>query len=540
MDKKKIGQGVIATTLALSCLTGTALAAVPSDFKDYDQNAWYAKAATFVVTNDIMAGTDAGTLEMDRTITRAEFVSLLDRLFKTYNKADLSKYTDMQRTQWFYNNIAMGLQMGTIAGTSDTTITPRGTLTREMAITILARTLALEDGTAADLAKFTDNESVSKWAVPTVSAFARDGRVAGYSDGSLKPTQYITRGETAQLLMNCFRTLSSGTDIKDLTDNNIYLLRSGEDTNITGSRFNDTLILATGMAESDVFVRNSHINRLVCWGASDVWFYPGCTAKEIVISRTDGPCIIHWLGNSKDLPKVIFRPGNDSKSKVVDKDGNQLLPAKAPDENGGGSSGSTSGGGGGHHTEQDVVYFDPQNGQSIIFQKIGEDGKVQPIAIPVRPGYVFGGWYKDKETTSRYSFTNKATAGMTLYGKWYTEAEWKVIQEMNDLVSGSRVRIQAETDFLATIGETSIPCRIKSDEANKNDLNVKLVRTDTNEVVAQIDALAPGQTVTSMELAAAMPAYGNYPAKLVITPSDETASQEIDAMFYVAYAWNRG
>lgn len=530
MDKKKIGQGMIATTLALSCLTGTALAAVPSDFKDYDQNAWYAKAATFVVTNDIMAGTDAGTLEMDRTITRAEFVSLLDRLFKTYNKADLSQYTDMQRAQWFYDNIAMGLQMGTIAGTSDTTITPGGNLTREMAITILVRTLALEDGTAADLAKFTDNESVSKWAVPTVSAFARDGRVSGYSDGSLKPTRYITRGETAQLLMNCFRTLSASTDIKELTDNNIYLLRSGADTNITDSKFNDTLILATGMAESDVFVRNSHINRLVCWGASDVWLYPGCTAKEIVISRTDGPCIIHWLGDRSSMPNFIFRPGSDSGSKVVDKNGNKILP-----ETNNGSSG-----GGGGHVETNVVYFDPQNGQGHSTQKIGDNGMVQPIATPTKHGYVFGGWYLDKECTNRFIFTNKATDGMTLYGKWFTQAEWDVIQDMNAQVSAATFRIQAETDILATVGAQDIPCSIKSCDTNQKALNIKLVRTDTDEVVAQINSLAPGQTATTMDLVGAMPAYGNYNAKLVVTPEGETTSQEIDAMLYVAYAWDRG
>lgn len=529
MKRTQIATSVIAATLAVSCMAGTAFAAQPTDFKDYDANAWYAKAATFVVTNDIMAGTDAGMLEMNRTITRAEFVSLLDRLFKTYNKADLSKYTDMQRTQWFYDNIAMGLQMGTIAGTSDTTITPSGNLTREMAITILARTLALEDGTAADLAKFTDNKSVSKWAVPTVSAIARDGRVSGYSDGSLKPTQYITRGETAQLLMNCFRTLSSSTDIKELTDNNIYLLRSGADTNITNSKFNDTLILATGMAESDVFVRNSHINRLVCWGASDVWFYPGCTAKEIVISRTDGPCIIHWLGNSKDLPKVIFRPGSDSGSKIVDKDGKPINP--------GTSSGN---GGGGGHVETNVVYFDPQNGQGRSTQKIGDNGLVQPIATPTKHGYVFGGWYLDKECTNRFIFTNKATDGMTLYGKWFTQAEWNVIQDMNAQVSAATFRIQAETDILATVGTQDIPCSIKSYDTNQKALNIQLVRTDTNEVVAQINGLAPGQTATTMDLVGAMPAYGNYNAKLVVTPEGETTSQEIDAMLYVAYAWDRG
>lgn len=532
--RNKTATSIIAATLAASCMASTAFAAQPSDFKDYNPDAWYAQAATFVVTNDIMRGTDAGTLQMNRTITRAEFISMLDRLFKTYNKADLSQYTDMQRTQWFYDNIAMGLQMGTITGTSDSTMAPDDSLTREMAITILARTLALEAGTSADLAKYTDDKTVSQWAVPMVSAFSKDGRASGYSDGSLKPGQYITRAETAQLLLNCFHTLSSNTDIHDLTDDKIYLLRGEEDTTITNSNFSDTLILATGMADVDVFVRNSKINRLVCWGSSDVWFYPGNVVKEIVISRTDGPCIIHWLGDQKDIPNIIFRKGSDPDSKVVDEKGNPISKKNNEDKNN-----STGGGGGGSSAERNVVYFDPQNGQNRTSQEIDKNGLVQPITTPTKKGYIFGGWYLDRECTSRFIFTNKATAGITLYAKWFTQAEWDVIQGMNEQVSAATFRIQAETDILATIGETSISCNIKSYDTNQKTLNIKLIRTDTNEVIAQTKSLAPGQTATSMELVGAMPDYGNYNAKLIVTPEGETSPQEIDAMLYVAYAWNR-
>ena len=129
---------------------------------------------------------------------------------------------------------------------------------------------------------------------------------------------------------------------------------------------------------------------------------------------------------------------------------------------------------------------------------------------------------------------------MTLYARWFTQAEWDVIQDMNDTVSTSTFRIQAETDILATIGQDSIPCSIKSDASNKKNLNVKLVRTDTDEVVAEITNLTPGTTATTINLVGTMPAYGNYNAKLVVTPEGETSSQEIDAMLYVAYAWDRG
>ena len=129
---------------------------------------------------------------------------------------------------------------------------------------------------------------------------------------------------------------------------------------------------------------------------------------------------------------------------------------------------------------------------------------------------------------------------MTLYARWVAQSDWDVIQDLNDIVSNSTFRLQADTDILATVGQNSIPCNIKSDAGNKKTLNVKLVRLDNNEVIAEIAELKPGTTATTMDLVGTMPDFGNYEVKLVVTPEGESASQEISAMLYVAYAWKLG
>lgn len=531
MGKNRIIVTAVAIATAANSLIPMAGAASVTDYTDYNANAWHAPAVKFVVDNDIMIGTSKTTLTVERNITRAEFVSLIDRLFATYRQTDISHFEDVSQTDWYFDNVAMGVQMGTITGTSDQTVSPKGLLTREMAMTILARALALDTTDTSKLNDFTDEQDISSWARSSVAVLMEQGRVQGYTDNTVRPKQYITRAETAQLLMNCFNALSSEITTSNVSSDGIYLLRPIHDATIQNSTFKDTLILANGLRDSNVDLKGTSINRLLCWGSHDVWVYPGCTIKEIVISRTDGPCHIHWLGDKSSLPKITIRDKADNESKVVDKDGNQLYPKQSDTTHGGGTSG------GGSHSPRNVVYFDPCNGSSASCVTIDENGYAQPIETPKKDGYVFGGWYLDKEGAQRFVFTNKVTAGTTYYAKWYTEEEWRVIEELNQAVAGSTATIKADTDLFAIVGASRVPCNIQNAAENSCDVTVELVLKDSGQVIGRIENLKLGQTATEIPLVEDMPAYGNYQTYLKITPVDGQSGYEIDSMLYVAYKW---
>lgn len=527
--KRTLSLFLTATTIAVG-ITPLAGAASVSDYTDYNDNAWYAPAVKYAIDYDIMLGTSKSTLSVERNITRAEFVSLIDRLFATYRQTDISQFEDVSQTDWYFDNVAMGVQMGTITGTSDQTVSPKGLLTREMAMTILARALALETTDTSKLKDFADEQNISSWARSSVAVLMEQGRVQGYTDNTIRPKQYITRAETAQLLMNCFNALSSEITTSNVSSDGIYLLRPIHDATIQNSTFKDTLILANGLRDSNVDLKGTSINRLLCWGSRDVWVYPGCTINEIVISRTDGPCYIHWLGDKSSLPKITIRDKADNESKVVDKDGNQLYPKQSDTTHGGTS-------GGGSHSSRNVVYFDPCNGSSASSVIIDENGYAQPIETPKKDGYVFGGWYLDKEGEQRFVFTNKVTGGTTYYAKWYTEDEWRVIEELNHAVTGSTATIKADTDLLAIVGASRVPCNIQNAAGNSCDVTVELVLKDSGQVIGRIENLKSGQTATEIPLVEEMPAYGNYQTYLKITPVDGQSGYEIDSMLYVAYKW---
>ncbi|RGC57868.1 S-layer homology domain-containing protein [Agathobaculum butyriciproducens] len=88
--KRTLSLFLTATTIAVG-ITPLAGAASVSDYTDYNDNAWYAPAVKYAVDYDIMLGTSKSTLSVERNITRAEFVSLIDRLFATYRQTDISQ-----------------------------------------------------------------------------------------------------------------------------------------------------------------------------------------------------------------------------------------------------------------------------------------------------------------------------------------------------------------------------------------------------------------------------------------------------------------
>ena len=531
MNHRKLISGTLTVALLATQLT-PALALSATNFKDYHPTAWYSQAIDYAISNDIMRGNNSGLLNADRNITRAEFISMINRLFGTYQKADISVFADVKSSEWFFDDLAMGIRMGIVSGTSATTISPNDNLTREMAMTILARALALENTDSNVLSKYSDSNEISDWAKSSAAVFVEQGRIKGYSDNTLRPKQFITRAETAQLLMNCFENITSQTNLEKIDSDSIYLVRSKSDTTISNSQFKDMLVVANGLADSNVYLKHSDIKRLLCWGGKDIWIDSDCSVDEIIISRTDGPCTIHWLGDSDKMPKVVIRDSANDDCKVVDKNNKQLYPKS--DDNSGGVGGNITGG---SHGSRNVVYFDPQNGQGTTSAQIDENGLVQPVIEPTKDGFVFGGWYKEKECDSRFVFTNKVTAGMTLYAKWYTDDEWKIVEDMNQQVSNSTAHIQADTDLLAVVGEKSIPCNIHSSTDNDAVVKIVVVIKDTGKVIATVNDVKPGDMVTNIPIVDEMPAYGNYSVELVVTPVDGGSQYRIDAMLYVAYAW---
>ena len=65
-----------------------------------------------------------------------------------------------------------------------------------------------------------------------------------------------------------------------------------------------------------------------------------------------------------------------------------------------------------------TVTFNPNGGSSVAGQTVNTGYKVTKPADPLRPNFVFAGWYTDAALTNAYNFDAPVSANLTLYAKW--------------------------------------------------------------------------------------------------------------------------
>ena len=134
-------------------------------------------------------------------ITRAEFMALMNRM-KDYTdeSPEIANYSDVSQTAWYYKSVSAALAAGYITGTGDGKMSPENPITRQEAMTIVARVSGIDkESDTSVLTKASDGSNVAEWAKNTVAACINDGLIAG-SNGLINPTANITRAESVVLL----------------------------------------------------------------------------------------------------------------------------------------------------------------------------------------------------------------------------------------------------------------------------------------------------------------------------------------------------
>ncbi|MFC0329669.1 asparaginase domain-containing protein [Paenibacillus sepulcri] len=111
---------------------------------------------------------------------------------------------------WAMASIEEAVAEGIVSGYSDGTFKPNQKLTRAEFAVMLINALKPQ-GTGAELA-FKDNAKIKGWAADAVAQAVKAGIVSGYSDGTFKPDATITRSEMAVMIAKAMKLdTSAGT-----------------------------------------------------------------------------------------------------------------------------------------------------------------------------------------------------------------------------------------------------------------------------------------------------------------------------------------
>lgn len=210
MKASKAKSGILKRICALVLCTAILIGIMPeiSFNKAEAVNTTQSKALNKLVQWGVMRGDQSGNLSPERAITRAEFVTMVNRAFG-YTKTGAQPFNDVELKDWFYDDISIAYNIGYLSGTSKTTASPNANLTREAAVVMLCRNIMLKEQSGEDLS-FTDSRTASSWSRGFIKAAAEKGIVSGDPSGTFRPLANITRGEVAILLSRII-----GTPVKD-------------------------------------------------------------------------------------------------------------------------------------------------------------------------------------------------------------------------------------------------------------------------------------------------------------------------------------
>jgi len=169
-------------------------------FTDVKESDWSYDAVEYVSERNLIDPTSSTTFSPGSPMTRRMLVEALYRLSGSPDVSAASPFTDASTASviWAYENEVVN-------GTSATTFTPDGEITREQIAAMMYRYVRLTGGdlsASGDISAFADAAQISAWAETELRWAVGRALINGTGDGNVAPQGTATREQVAQILLN--------------------------------------------------------------------------------------------------------------------------------------------------------------------------------------------------------------------------------------------------------------------------------------------------------------------------------------------------
>lgn len=170
--------------------------------------------------NYVIGYTD-GTIRPNNDISRAEVATIFFRLLtdeaRTQYDKTTSSFSDIKDGAWCCRAVSTLTNMGIIKGYTDGTFQPNKSITRAELATIIARFAKLDVNTE------TFSDITGHWAQKSIELAAGNGWINGYTDGTFRPNNNITRAETFAMINRVLdRQTESVSDLLPTSEMNMW------------------------------------------------------------------------------------------------------------------------------------------------------------------------------------------------------------------------------------------------------------------------------------------------------------------------------
>lgn len=169
----------------------------PLTFNDVAVTHWAYDYISRLYNEGVVAGKNEKTFSPDASITKEEFIKLVVSALKLDLSEKAVDFADVNANAWYTPYVSAAVSAGLISGKSDGTFGIGDTLSRQDAAVILSRALASKSDTEV---AFADKGDIAPYAEDAIAVMNASGIIKGYTDGTFKPMNSISRAESCAVL----------------------------------------------------------------------------------------------------------------------------------------------------------------------------------------------------------------------------------------------------------------------------------------------------------------------------------------------------
>ena len=154
----------------------------------------------------IVSGVTENTFEPERSVTRAEFATLVSRALKlsgnvSGGETEKIMFEDVPDDEWYYPYVSFAASAGFITGYNGQ-FRPNDLITREEMAVIVAKAYASlgRRSLGGGIERFADKTEISEWAYEPVDTVAAAGLISGVTADTFAPRENTTRAQAVAVL----------------------------------------------------------------------------------------------------------------------------------------------------------------------------------------------------------------------------------------------------------------------------------------------------------------------------------------------------
>lgn len=167
-----------------------------ASFTDVTNDYWANESIKKIAEAGIINGYPDGTFRPEGTVTRAEFVAIINGVMGYNEGVVKTSFKDIKKEAWYYKSLLIAEKQGYIAGFSDGTFKPNDKITKEQVCVIVSRVTGIVELPGAILPK----DEIAEWSKPSVLKVLSNRLMILDEKGNFLPKQHATRGLVADVM----------------------------------------------------------------------------------------------------------------------------------------------------------------------------------------------------------------------------------------------------------------------------------------------------------------------------------------------------